>query len=260
MNNNRYVGDIPYCWFFAEVIDVMDPDMLGQVKIRINGFHDAFEDKDLPWAAPVLPITSASYQRPEFGEVGVSPTGILVGSFVFGFFADGPSAKVPVVMGTMPTIKQNDPKLHDVSPLAREVNQWENKPLLGPEPPSTYAALYPQNKVKRTISGHVIELDDTQGAERIHIYHKSGTYVEISADGRTVTKVTGNNFVIHAQNDEIHVQGNVHIHVVGNVTMEVDQNIKAQVGKNFEMQIGGTCKIQSGGAMTLIGSKIDLNP
>jgi len=260
MNNNRYVGDIPYCWFFAEVIDVMDPDMLGQVKIRINGFHDAFEDKDLPWAAPVLPITSASYQRPEFGEVGVSPTGILVGSFVFGFFADGPSAKVPVLMGTMPTIKQNDPKLHDVSPLAREVNQWENKPLLGPEPPSTYAALYPQNKVKRTISGHVIELDDTQGAERIHIYHKSGTYVEISADGRTVTKVTGNNFVIHAQNDEIHVQGNVHIHVVGNVTMEVDQNIKAQVGKNFEMQIGGTCKIQSGGAMTLIGSKIDLNP
>lgn len=260
MNNNRFVGDIPYCWFFAEVINVMDPDMLGQVQIRINGFHDAFEDKDLPWAAPILPITSASYQRPEFGEVGVSPTGILVGSFVYGFFADGPNAKVPVLLGTMPAIKNNDPKLHDVSPLAREVNLWSNKPLMGPEPPSTYDSVYPQNKVKRTISGHVVELDDTPGAERIHIYHKSGTYVEISADGRTVTKVTGNNFVIHAQNDEIHVQGNVHIHVVGNVTMEVDQNIKAQVGKNFEMQIGGTCKIQSGGAMTLIGSKIDLNP
>lgn len=260
MNNNRFVGDIPYCWFFAEVINVMDPDMLGQVQIRINGFHDAFEDKDLPWAAPILPITSASYQRPEFGEVGVSPTGILVGSFVYGFFADGPNAKVPVLLGTMPAIKNNDPKLHDVSPLAREVNLWSNKPLLGPEPPSTYDSVYPQNKVKRTISGHVVELDDTPGAERIHIYHKSGTYVEISADGRTVTKVTGNNFVIHAQNDEIHVQGNVHIHVVGNVTMEVDQNIKAQVGKNFEMQIGGSCKIQSGGPMTLIGSKIDLNP
>lgn len=260
MNNNRFVGDIPYCWFFAEVVNVMDPDMLGQVQIRINGFHDAFEDKDLPWAAPILPITSASYQRPEFGEVGVSPTGILVGSFVYGFFADGPNAKVPVLLGTMPAIKENDPKQHDVTPLAREVNLWESKPLLGPEPPSTYAALYPQNKVTRTVSGHVIELDDTPESERIHIYHKSGTYVEISADGRTVTKVTGNNFVIHAQNDEIHVQGNVHIHVVGNVTMEVDQNIKAQVGKNFEMQIGGTCKIQSGGAMTLIGSKIDLNP
>lgn len=253
MNNNRFAGDIPYCWFFAEVVDVMDPDMLGQVKIRIKGFHDSFEDEDLPWAAPILPITSASYQQPEFGEVGVSPTGILVGSFVYGFFADGPTAKTPVLFGTMPTIKNNDPKLHDVSPLAREVNQWENKPLMGPEPPSTYAAIYPQNKVTRTISGHVIEIDDTKDAERIHIYHKSGTYVEISADGRTVTKVTGNNFVIHAQNDEIHVQGNVHIHVVGNVLMEVD--------KNFEMQVGGTCKIQSGGTMTLIGKpKIDLNP
>ncbi len=253
MNNNRFTGDIPFVWFFAEVVNVMDPDMLGQVQIRINGFHDSFEDEDLPWAAPLLPITSASYQQPEFGEVGVSPTGILVGSFVYGFFADGPTAKTPVLFGTMPSIKNNDPKLHDVSPLAREVNQWENKPLMGPEPPSTYAALYPQNKVKRTISGHVIEIDDTKDAERIHIYHKSGTYVEISADGRTVTKVTGNNFVIHAQNDEVHVQGNVHVHVVGNVLMEVDQN--------FELQIGGTCKIQSGGTMTLIGKPdIQLNP
>lgn len=253
MNNNRFTGDIPFVWFFAEVVNVMDPDMLGQVQIRIRGFHDSFEDEDLPWAAPLLPITSASYQQPEFGEVGVSPTGILVGSFVYGFFADGPTAKTPVLFGTMPSIKNNDPKLHDVSPLAREVNQWENKPLMGPEPPSTYAALYPQNKVKRTISGHVIEIDDTKDAERIHIYHKSGTYVEISADGRTVTKVTGNNFVIHAQNDEVHVQGNVHVHVVGNVLMEVD--------KNFEMQVGGTCKIQSKGTMTLIGGPdIQLNP
>jgi len=253
MNNNRFTGDIPFVWFFAEVVNVMDPDMLGQVQIRIRGFHDSFEDEDLPWAAPLLPITSARYQQPECGEVGVSPTGILVGSFVYGFFADGPTAKTPVLFGTMPSIKNNDPKLHDVSPLAREVNQWENKPLMGPEPPSTYAALYPQNKVKRTISGHVIEIDDTKDAERIHIYHKSGTYVEISADGRTVTKVTGNNFVIHAQNDEVHVQGNVHVHVVGNVLMEVD--------KNFEMQVGGTCKIQSKGTMTLIGGPdIQLNP
>jgi hypothetical protein len=251
-NNNRYTGDLPFCWFFAEVTNVMDPDMLGQVQIRIKGFHDEFEDEDLPWAAPILPFTSASYQKPEFGEVGISPTGILVGSFVHGFFADGPAAKVPVLLGTMPTIKENDPKKHDVSPLAREVNQWENKPLMGPEPASTYAAKYPQNKVYRTVRGHVVEFDDTPDAERIHIYHKSGTYVEISADGRTVTKVTGNNFIIHAQNDEIHVQGNVHVHVVGNVKIDID--------KNFDMNIGGTCNIISGGNMKLKAPRIDLNP
>ena len=250
MSANRFIGDIPFTWFFAEIINVNDPDMLGQCQIRINGFHDAYRDEDLPWAMPVLPITSASYQTPELGEVGTSPTGILVGSFVYGFFADGPSAKVPVLLGTMPTIKDGDIKKHDVPQLAREVNTFASKKLLGPEPESTYGTKYPYNKVTRTQSGHTIEIDDTPNAERIHIQHKSGTYVEISADGRTVTKVEGDNFKILAKNDEVYIQGDVNIVVKGNVTMQIDGNLNSK--------INGTVNLESEKEMTLKASKINL--
>ena len=38
---------------------------------------------------------------------------------------------------------------------------------------------YPHNHVTETESGHVIEVDDTKGKERIHVFHKSGTFIEI---------------------------------------------------------------------------------
>jgi len=41
--------------------------------------------------------------------------------------------------------------------------------------------LYPANKVLKTKSGHVIELDDTQGAEKIKVTCKDGAYVLIDA-------------------------------------------------------------------------------
>jgi len=40
-------------------------------------------------------------------------------------------------------------------------------------------------------SGHVIEIDDTDGAERIHIRHKSGSFIEFHPDGAIVIKGNG---------------------------------------------------------------------
>ena len=37
--------------------------------------------------------------------------------------------------------------------------------------------VYPKNHVYETESGHIKEFDDTEGAERIHEYHKSGTFL-----------------------------------------------------------------------------------
>jgi hypothetical protein len=39
-----------------------------------------------------------------------------------------------------------------------------------------------------TRSGHLVELDDTPGSERVQVYHKSGSYLEILPDGTIVTK------------------------------------------------------------------------
>ena len=59
------------------------------------------------------------------------------------------------------------------------------------EPESAFNGAYPYNKVTQTESGHIIEVDDTPGSERIHIYHKSGTYVEIDSNGSMVKRTKG---------------------------------------------------------------------
>lgn len=56
------------------------------------------------------------------------------------------------------------------------------------EPTSPYAPKYPFNKAKETESGHVFEMDDTPGQERVHIFHRSGSYIEIHPDGKVVKK------------------------------------------------------------------------
>ena len=44
------------------------------------------------------------------------------------------------------------------------------------------APVYPYNKVHQSESGHVFEVDDTLGKERINVHHRSGTFHEIHAD------------------------------------------------------------------------------
>ena len=57
------------------------------------------------------------------------------------------------------------------------------------EPPTQYNAKYPYNHVMETESGHITEYDDTPDYERIHTWHKSGTFSEYHPDGALVTKV-----------------------------------------------------------------------
>jgi len=100
--NNHFMGMDGFVWFFAKVVDRNDLSQLGRVKIRVYGIHpedqNLVPDADLPWAIPIQPITSAG----AFG-VGRSATGLLPGSTVFGFFADGKSCQIPFILGTVAT-------------------------------------------------------------------------------------------------------------------------------------------------------------
>lgn len=86
-------------WFIGKVVDRMnDETKSGKVKVRIYGIHDDesnVPDSDLPWAYPLMPITSASFEH-----VGQAPTGITEGATVFGFFMDK-DKQIPVLFGTM---------------------------------------------------------------------------------------------------------------------------------------------------------------
>ena len=56
------------------------------------------------------------------------------------------------------------------------------------EPVSPYGAIYAYNHVHVSESGHVIEIDDTPTRERLHWWHRSGTYREIGPLGTMVDK------------------------------------------------------------------------
>lgn len=94
-----YLGKEGFVWWHGVVEDTADPLYIGRCRVRVFGFHS--EDKEvlptdsLPWAYPMQPITSAA-----LSGIGQSPTGLLNGSHVFGFFRDGEEAQDPVIIGS----------------------------------------------------------------------------------------------------------------------------------------------------------------
>jgi hypothetical protein len=243
----EHLGDEGFRWFVGVVEDRDDPLKLGRVRVRIINVHSEkksrIDTNALPWASILNGPNSASNNK-----IGVSPTGIMVGSTVVGFFMDGRDGNNPVIMGTLAGIQGEN--AHDVTPEAREINSIQ-KSLLGNEPASAYNSKYPYNKVLRTERGHVIEIDDTPDSERIHVYHTSGTYVEIDQEGRMVTKVQGDDFEVVVKNKNVYVNGNV--------TMQVNGNMDVNVGGSYSVKAGGDMTLQAGGHMTLQAAKIDLN-
>ena len=65
-----------------------------------------------------------------------------------------------------------------------------------PDPITIYGAAYPYNKVMASESGHVIEIDDTPNYERIHTFHRSGTFDEMHPNGDRVMKTIGSTYRI----------------------------------------------------------------
>ena len=87
-------------WWFGVVEDRADPLELGRVRVRCFGYHtDDLNEiplEDLPWAQPIQDITSAA-----LGGIGKSATGLIEGTWVIGFFADGEDAQRPIIMGSL---------------------------------------------------------------------------------------------------------------------------------------------------------------
>ena len=87
--------------FTGIVEDRQDPHKAGRVRVRCLGFHSenktALPTADLPWAQPLLPTTASG-----ISGLGTSPTFLVNGTWVFGFFRDGETMQQPVVLGTLP--------------------------------------------------------------------------------------------------------------------------------------------------------------
>lgn len=122
------------------------------------------------------------------------------------------------------------------------------------QPVSPYNAQYPYNHVTETESGHVMEFDDTPGSERIHLYHKSGTFTEVDAMGNKVSVIKGSDYTIIDANGYISINGRANVSVNGSCNVFVEANANIEVngdtvincGNNIEMNAAGRLKLTAG--------------
>jgi len=168
-----------------------------------------------------------------------------------------------IIDGTIITRKDANRRL-GVS-LANGMGSWD-------QPLSAYGAKYPFNKVMETESGHIQEFDDTPGQERIHTYHRAGTYTEVDPNGSQTNYIIGENFTIMERNGYIHVGGDCNLTVEGNANIytktdaniQVEQNATVVVGNNLEIgaannldiAIGGNIKIKAAGSLDIAANNI----
>jgi len=98
---------------------------------------------------------------------------------------------------------------------------------------------YPNNQVKETASGHVIEYDDTNGRERVMIRHRTGSGVEMRADGSVIFSSTNNTLRIVAANEKAIIEGDGEVVYNGNLKMRVAGDFDLEVGGDFNVNVTG---------------------
>lgn len=162
-----------------------------------------------------------------------------------------------------------------------------------------YGMKYPYNKVTVTESGHEIHIDDTPGKERIRISHKDGTFVEVSAGGKMISHVVGNEqkynksgvteTVDHNKDSKVEghsrnltgggshgentgdggavygghftivVGGSAKIAIAGDAYMGVAGDMNINAGGNMNMKVAGTTTMESGGDTVIKGANVRIN-
>lgn len=168
-----------------------------------------------------------------------------------------------LVEGTI--VEKKDSSIRKGVPKANGQGSWDqNLP--------SYGAQYPYNKVYESEAGHIQEFDDTPGYERIHTYHRAGTYQEVDPNGTQTNYIVGDSFTITERNGFVWIGGECNLTVDGNVNIfcrtdaniEVSQNATIKIGNNLDlgvandmsMAIGGDLNIKAAGDFNLQAANI----
>ena len=289
MANDNFLGHNGFLWFCGVVEDRQDPQKAGRVKVRALGHHTSslieLPTSDLPWAQLMLPSTSAG-----ISGLGQSPTGLVEGTWVLGYFRDGNDRQEPIVLGSMPGVPAElaqasgfydpnaiYPKYKDEPDVNRLAVNNEDKPHLAntlrtatritgiatadfdafvnpdesevlasdgdtfDQPAIPYAAVYPSNQVYESESGHLMEYDDTSGAERIHQRHRTGTSYEVDASGNKVEIIKGESYRLLSNKEQVQIQGQSDITIDGRHKLFINKS--NTLNNHYDIQVGANASI-----------------
>lgn len=303
LNEKEFLGITDFIWWIGRVESNEDPAEIGRVKVRVFGFHNQDTSKvptdKLPWAFPIMPTTSASHAKH-----GFSPTGLEPGSIVLGFWMDGRRGQYPVVLGSIHGfhVSQNIPDpsnstgaaenfagsssdsvpstAHSMdyagnaakgATLDAEQNSakmaWptggDGSMLRIPESPDV--GKYPWVQTWQSKDGSTkVEMDATQGAERLKLYHKSKAYIEMDNGGNIVQASPGSAFRAsgksvndYAAADYSTTAGNV-FRLLGQQGVWIESRAAMSINarSNLDIQTDGSLTIKAKGDVILQGNSV----
>jgi len=194
------------------VTSTADPQKLARVKVRFPALSDTVEST---WASVVTPMAGAQrgvYLIPEVGDA------VLV-AFELG------DVNRPFVLGGF----------------------WA-----GPQKPPEPGDPANNQRVIRSRSGHVVRLDDTDGAERIQIVDKSGqNSITIETTGNKITVKGAGPVTVTTDGDlELTAQGAVKV-----------SGRQVEISARQQLALSGqaAAELKSSGALKIQGSTVDIN-
>jgi len=122
-----------------------------------------------------------------------------------------------------------------------------------PRPISLYGAVYPYNHVHLSESGHLTEIDDTPDNERLHRYHRTGTYEEIGSLGQRIVKVVNENYHMGLNDDHTSIKGSKYLNITNTLDIVSTGGYFHDSGSNpikmsagsFSMKIPGSAQFFS---------------
>ena len=181
------------------VTDLDDPDRLGRVKVK----YPHLGDQESNWAKLVSPMAGPDrglFFRPEVNDE------VLV------VWEHGES-RTPSILGAVWN-KVDTPPSDDGQPSQ---NNW---------------------RFIKSRSGHIIKLDDTQGAERIEITDKDGSR-------KVIIDSAGQRIQVICDTGDIEVSA-----AAGNVKVEA---------ATIELKASGNMTLEATGTMTIAGKPVNIN-
>ena len=121
------------------------------------------------------------------------------------------------------------------------------------EPPSGYSAKYPYNRVLQTATGHSIELDDTPGSERIMIWHRDGSYIQITGSS-TSYKNMGDKYEVNERNSHVYIGGNNIVTIEGDSHVLIKGNKVEEIMGDYKQIVHGNIMVGGAGRVEINGS------
>jgi len=199
----RFIGkNTDFTWFSGVVEDRLDPLYAGRLRVRCLGFHtdnkSELPTEDLPWAMCVLSTAS-----PGISGLGTSPSFLVEGSWVWGYFRDS-GHQEPVIIGSLP----GKPKLYgnpDIGfngPTRRSDEDIENQAI---EDYSTdnenddnyHKSVYPRNINEVDVNRLAVhELTKEHGSLTARVLHRKENTLNIpTADFDTLIAADGSEII-----------------------------------------------------------------